>query len=107
VTIPEFAPVPGYICSVSKIHVVELHALPETTATAFVNDARRVSAAIADITQAVKISYEIHGNTIPHLHMHFFPRYRGDRFEGQPINPRSVTEPVYADDEYERIRCGS
>ncbi|HEX2081415.1 MAG TPA: hypothetical protein VHG08_27175 [Longimicrobium sp.] len=31
---------------------------------------------------------EVHGNTTPHLHMHFFPRYPGDPFEGTPINPR-------------------
>ena len=30
---------------------------------------------------ATKMNYEVHGNTIPHLHMHFFPRYAGDPFE--------------------------
>jgi len=33
-----------------------------------------------------KLNYEIHGNTIPHLHMHLFPRFDGDPFEGRPID---------------------
>jgi diadenosine tetraphosphate (Ap4A) HIT family hydrolase len=104
VTMEESAPVRGYVCLVSQIHAVDLHDLPETAACAFVRDARQVSAAISSVTGAVKMNYEIHGNSIPHLHMHFFPRYRGDQFEGQPINPRLVVRPVYAPGEFERIR---
>jgi diadenosine tetraphosphate (Ap4A) HIT family hydrolase len=55
------------------------------------------------LSRAVKLNYEIHGNSLPHLHMHFFPRYRGDCFEGQPINPRLVTRPVYPDSEFQKI----
>jgi diadenosine tetraphosphate (Ap4A) HIT family hydrolase len=98
------APIAGYVCLVSEIHAVELHDLPEAKALAFMRDARRVSKALAKATGAVKLNYEIHGNSLPHLHMHFFPRYRGDQFEGQPINPRLVTKPVYAAGEFQRIR---
>jgi diadenosine tetraphosphate (Ap4A) HIT family hydrolase len=105
VTMQEAAPVPGYVCLVSQTHVVELHDLPEAAASAFMRDARKVSKAVAAATGAVKLNYEIHGNTLPHLHMHFFPRYRGDQFEGQPINPRVVTQPVYAPGEFQRIRA--
>lgn len=104
VTMEESAPVRGYVCLVSQIHAVDLHDLPETAACAFARDAWQVSAAISSVTGAVKMNYEIHGNSIPHLHMHFFPRYRGDQFEGQPINPRLVVQPVYAPGEFERIR---
>jgi diadenosine tetraphosphate (Ap4A) HIT family hydrolase len=45
------------------------------------------------------MNYEVHGNTIPHLHMHFFPRYAGDAFENGPVNPR-LPPPV---DNTERI----
>jgi diadenosine tetraphosphate (Ap4A) HIT family hydrolase len=100
----ESGPVRGYVCLVSQIHVVELHDLPEAAASAFMRDVRRVSMAVASVTGAVKMNYEIHGNSIPHLHMHFFPRYRGDQFEGQPINPRLAVQPVYAPGEFERIR---
>ena len=93
--------VPGYVCLVSQTHAVDLHDLTEAAAFAFMRDARKVSMAVASVTRAVKMNYEIHGNSIPHLHMHFFPRYRGDQFEGQPINPRRV---VYAPGEFERIR---
>lgn len=37
------------------------------------------------------MNYEIHGNTIPHLHMHLFPRFDGDPFEGRPIDGRQTT----------------
>jgi diadenosine tetraphosphate (Ap4A) HIT family hydrolase len=106
VTMQEAAPVPGYACLVSQSHVVELHELPEDAAGAFMRDAQKVSRALAAATGAVKLNYEIHGNSLPHLHMHFFPRYRGDRFEGQPINPKLTAQPVYAPGEFQRIREG-
>jgi diadenosine tetraphosphate (Ap4A) HIT family hydrolase len=104
VTMQEAAPVPGYVCLVSQTHAVDLHDLPESAALSFMRDARRISMAVASVTGAVKMNYEIHGNSIPHLHMHFFPRYRGDQFEGQPINPRLVMQPVYTPGEFERTR---
>ncbi len=104
VTMQEDAPIAGYVCLVSRTHAVDLHDLPETAASAFMRDARKVSKAVASATRAVKMNYEIHGNSIPHLHMHFFPRYRGDRFEGQPINSRLVVQPVYASGEFEKAR---
>ena len=103
VTMPEAAPVRGYVCVVSKTHAVELHDLAEPAACAFMQDARRVSRAIA-AASGVKLNYEIHGNTLPHLHMHIFPRYRGDQFEGQPIDPKTVVQPVYPPGEFERLR---
>ena len=104
VTMQEAAPVPGYACLVSQIHAIELHDLPEPASSAFMRDARRVSRALTAVTGAVKLNYEIHGNSLPHLHMHFFPRYRGDQFEGQPIDPRLVAQPVYGPGEFRRIR---
>lgn len=98
-TMAERAPVRGYVCLVSKIHAVELHHLTDATGTVFMRDARRVSAAVAASTGAIKLNYEIHGNSLPH-----FPRYRGDQFEGQPINPSLVTQCVYVADEFRRIR---
>ena len=26
------------------------------------------------------MNYEIHGNVVPHLHLHLFPRYEGDPY---------------------------
>jgi diadenosine tetraphosphate (Ap4A) HIT family hydrolase len=103
VTMQEAAPIPGYTCLVSQIHAIELHHLAEAAALAFVRDAQKVSKTLAAATGAVKLNCEIHGNSLPHLHMHFFPRYRGDRFEGQPTNPWSVKKPAYAPSEFQQF----
>jgi diadenosine tetraphosphate (Ap4A) HIT family hydrolase len=50
----------------------------------------RVAAALNDLVQPSKMNYEIHGNTVPHLHMHLFPRFDGDPFQGQPIDGRNT-----------------
>jgi diadenosine tetraphosphate (Ap4A) HIT family hydrolase len=100
----ESAPVSGYVCLVSRTHAIELHDLSLDVAAAFMRDAQRVSKALSAATGAVKLNYEIHGNSLPHLHMHFFPRYRGDQFEGKPINPKIVSRPVYGQGEFRRIR---
>ncbi len=77
---------------------------PDAEGTAFMRDIRKVSAAIAAIVHPVKMNYEIHGNTAPHLHVHFFPRQIGDQFEGRPIDPRGAPRPAYAPGEFERFR---
>ncbi|MCX7514413.1 HIT family protein [Frateuria hangzhouensis] len=103
-TMSEDAPMPGYVCLVSRVHAVELHDLSEAQAAAFMSDARQVARALSVATGAVKLNYEIHGNTLPHLHMHFFPRYPGDPFEGGAIEPRRVQQPVYAPGQFSDIR---
>ena len=104
VTMQEAAPLRGYVCLVSKRHVVELHELDQATLHSFLCDAQRVSAVVSAVTSAVKLNYEIHGNTIPHLHMHFFPRYRGDAFEGRPIDARNMSASVYEPGEFLAMR---
>ena len=94
----------GYVCLVSRVHVIELHELDDAQAEAFMRDVRRVSRALAVVTGAVKLNYEIHGNTLPHLHMHFFPRYLRDPFENKPIDPRSVSGPVYAPQQFLKMQ---
>ena len=100
----EDAPMRGYAWLPVRRHVVELHELTDAEATAFMRDVRRASRAIAAATGAVKLNYEIHGNTVPHLHLHIFPRYPGDRFEGGPIDPRAVRAPVYGPGEFAAVR---
>jgi diadenosine tetraphosphate (Ap4A) HIT family hydrolase len=98
------APMRGYVWLPFRRHVVELHELSEIEGVGFINDLRRVSRVIQLTTGAVKLNYEIHGNTVPHLHVHIFPRYPGDRFEGAPINPKIVCEPVYQPGEFDVLR---
>ena len=94
----------GYVCLVFSRHAIELHDLTEAEGNAFMSDIRRVSAAVAGIVRPVKMNYEIHGNTAPHLHVHFFPRFAGDQFEGGPINPKTALRPAYAPGEFEGFR---
>ena len=89
-----------------KRHAVELHDLQRTEATALMEDTRAVSGALQRVTGAVKINREIHGNTIPHLHAHFYPRYVGDRFENGPIDWRDPWPPVLPPDEFRGFVAG-
>jgi diadenosine tetraphosphate (Ap4A) HIT family hydrolase len=75
----------GYACVIAKRHVVEPYELDAAERSAFFSDAVEVARAVDALFQPVKLSYEIHGNTLPHLHLNLFPRYVGDPFEGGPV----------------------
>ena len=60
----------------------------------------RAARLLKTVTGAVKINYEIHGNTAPHLHLHLFPRYLDDPFAGKPIDPNRIDPPVYMKGEF-------
>ena len=62
-----------------------------------------VAEAAGRATGAAKLNYEIPGNTIPHLHMHLFPRFRGDPFADGPIDARRCTFTRSAE-ELQRLR---
>jgi len=64
---------PGTCYVLSKTHVVELDDLSESVLLRFMKDVQTSARALKHVTKAVKINYEIHGNTVPHLHMHLFP----------------------------------
>jgi diadenosine tetraphosphate (Ap4A) HIT family hydrolase len=89
VTAPAAAPLPGYVCVVSKTHVTEPFDVPPEQQAAFWLDVCRTARAVRDAVAAQKVNYEIHGNTIAHLHLHVFPRYTGDPFTGGPIDGSS------------------
>ena len=99
-------PVRGYCCLVLKRHAVELHDLEVGEAERFMRDMRLVSRALKSVTGAVKMNLEIHVNTIPHLHVHFFPRYAGDRFEEGPIDLREPWPPDLSPQELEGFAAG-
>ena len=94
------APMYGYCCLVFKRHAVELDELTEDEGRTLMRDIGRVAAALRSVTDCVKLNYEIHGNTIPHLHVHLYPRYRGDPFENGPIDKRLVKAAPYQGSEY-------
>ena len=104
VTLNPQGPMRGYACLVFRRHAIELHDLTELEGAAFMRDIRLFSAALQSVTEASKINYEVHGNRLPHLHMHFYPRYPGDPFEGRPIDQRLVRQPVYAAGEHSAMK---
>jgi 8-oxo-dGTP pyrophosphatase MutT (NUDIX family)/diadenosine tetraphosphate (Ap4A) HIT family hydrolase len=83
------APLPGYACVISKRHAVEPYHLPDR-GLAFWADAMWVAEALDAHLAPIKMNYEVHGNTIPHLHLHLFPRHPGDPFAGRPIGANEV-----------------
>jgi diadenosine tetraphosphate (Ap4A) HIT family hydrolase len=100
----EGGPMRGYCFLMLHRHAVELHDLTDAEGDALMRDVRRVSRAVHDLVRPVKMNYEIHGNTVPHLHVHFFPRFVGDPWEGRPIDPRSAPRPAYAPGELAEFR---
>jgi diadenosine tetraphosphate (Ap4A) HIT family hydrolase len=85
---PVVAPLRGYVCVVARRHVNEPFELPVDEQHQFWADSMRVAAAVASVVSPIKMNYEIHGNTLPHLHLHLFPRHADDPFVGGPIDPR-------------------
>jgi diadenosine tetraphosphate (Ap4A) HIT family hydrolase len=89
VTAQPFAPLPGYVCIVAKRHVVEPFQLPPAEMAVFWSEGMSVARALDELVHPPKMNYEIHGNSIPHLHLHLYPRFRGDPYEGRAIDGRS------------------
>jgi diadenosine tetraphosphate (Ap4A) HIT family hydrolase len=83
------AVLPGYVCVFSKRHVVEPFELPPDEQSRFFLDCMLIAGGVAAATVPSKMNYEIHGNTVPHLHMHLFPRTAGDVYVGFPNHCRS------------------
>jgi diadenosine tetraphosphate (Ap4A) HIT family hydrolase len=85
---------------VSKKHFIELHDVPKADLVDFVHDVQKTTRALKEISGSVKINLEQHGNTIPHLHFHLYPRYLDDLFAGKAID-YNITEPTPYENEAE------
>ncbi len=101
-TAQRVAPLPGYVCVVARKHVVEPFEMSADEQGSFWRDAMLVARAVDNLIQPIKMNYEIHGNTLPHLHLHLFPRQPDDPYVGGPIDPRTV-EFVRSDAEIEAL----
>jgi diadenosine tetraphosphate (Ap4A) HIT family hydrolase len=104
VTAARDAPLPGYVCIVSKVHVTEPFELRGPARSSFWDEVSGVAEAVQASTGSPKLNYEIHGNTVPHLHIHLYPRYPGDPFEGGPIDPRANQPFVRSEPELAALR---
>jgi diadenosine tetraphosphate (Ap4A) HIT family hydrolase len=93
---------PGYACVLSKAHVVEPFELPEDQQARFFLDAMAAARGLAELFQPSKMNYEIHGNTVPHLHMHLFPRMPGDVYVGYPNHCRTLF--IRSDEDIDAMR---
>lgn len=82
----------------ARTHYEELHTMPSEALSAFMVDLQRAGAALTAVSGAVRINYEVHGNTMPHLHAHLFPRYVDDPFPGMPIDYRITRPSPYHDE---------
>jgi len=65
--------------------------MPAAEQALFWQETMLVAAAVDTVVKPIKMNYEIHGNTLPHLHVHVFPRQPDDPFIGGPIDPRHAS----------------
>jgi len=82
-----------------KKHYVHLFDMTIDDLAGFLGDIQKAAKALQEVTGAIKINYEIHGNTAPHLHCHLFPRYLDDDFPGQGIDVKLIEPSPYESDE--------
>lgn len=76
----------------AKYHAAEFEDMPYDEMCGFMQNLQTVGRALHRVSGAVKINYEMHANSVPHLHCHLFPRYLDDDFPSAPIDYR-LTEP--------------
>lgn len=79
--------VPGYCVLVCSRHVREPYELARDERIAFFEDMVQAGQALERTFHAVKMNFEILGNSVPHLHCHIKPRSYGDPAPGKPIHP--------------------
>ena len=87
---------------VYKDHVKELFQLNPDELTAFMNDVKKVAAAVDKAFQPNKINYGAYGDTLHHLHMHIVPKYEGKENWGSTfeMNPGKT---YLTDEEYHNM----
>jgi diadenosine tetraphosphate (Ap4A) HIT family hydrolase len=78
--------------------------MPPAEQALFWQETMLVAAAVDSVVKPIKMNYEIHGNTLPHLHVHLFPRQTDDPYVGGPIDPRQGSF-VRTDEELQRLAC--
>jgi diadenosine tetraphosphate (Ap4A) HIT family hydrolase len=78
----------------SKYHGIELFDRTAGHRHGLMDDVAICAQALKEVTDAVKINYEIHGNSTPHLHVHLYPRYLDDPFPNRPIDHNRKTSEI-------------
>jgi diadenosine tetraphosphate (Ap4A) HIT family hydrolase len=106
VTVNPDVHVRGYCCVIPREHAAELHTLSAAAALAFMRDVRRAARAVQSMTGAIKLNYEIHGNVVPHVHLHIIPRYPGDDIERTGAGFAQLAASPYAPGEFDAFTAG-
>jgi diadenosine tetraphosphate (Ap4A) HIT family hydrolase len=88
----------------SKYHGIEIYDLNDEELSGLMKDVALYAKALKLVTGAEKINYEIHGNSLPHLHIHLYPRYLDDPFPNQPIDYRLKKADIYQGDEFQNFQ---
>lgn len=81
-----------------KKHYNNFEDIPLDEMTGFMNEVQIAGKALRKVTGAIKINYEIHANSLPHIHCHLFPRYLDDDFPSGPIDFRIHEPSPYKND---------
>ena len=83
-------------------HVAEPTELDETEAAAYWRELLHVGRGLQAQLGAVKMNYDLLGNSLPHLHTHVIPRYAEDPKPGWPFpfpdEPPSLDEAAFRAD---------
>ena len=75
----------GYCVLVSKGHYKEMTDMPPVIQTEMFQDMMKVSAVLQQVFSPDKMNMCSLGNVVPHVHWHFFPRYKSDpQFKDPP-----------------------
>ncbi|MCK8058557.1 MULTISPECIES: HIT family protein [unclassified Fusibacter] len=82
-----------------KNHYVNFEDINHDDMVGFMSEIQLVGNALKKVTGAVKINYEIHSNSGPHIHCHLFPRYLDDDFPSAPIDYRICEPSPYESEE--------
>ncbi len=81
VVMGEVSILPGYVLLLPDPVVPHLNALPMSERTQFLHDMAAVGDRVLQLTNAVRINYEMLGNLEPALHAHIIPRYDSESAE--------------------------
>lgn len=94
---------PGRCNVVYNGHVKELFHLDSAELAAFMNDVKRVAAAVDQAFQPDKLNYGAYGDKLHHLHMHIVPKY-ADQADWGGIFQMNPGQTFLTDEQYaERI----
>jgi diadenosine tetraphosphate (Ap4A) HIT family hydrolase/predicted GNAT family N-acyltransferase len=80
---------------VCKKHYITLDEMPGEDFIGYMTDVKKVAKALKEVSGAVRVNLELHGNTIPHIHVHLFPRYLDDPYAQQSIDYSKIFPTPY------------